>query len=126
MALRAPAAKPQLRSNDLVEQFQSCTQASQSQFQRQTDRNTEVFSGLSIGAGVILVGSWIYALTDANPVSLEERRQLARDYDQKLATHLGVPVSEEEAPKVRPDAVRLTLQPQVSSRGGGLTLAATF
>ncbi len=108
------------------QQFQNCAQTSQDQFQRQADRNVELLLGMGVAAVAILGGSWAYALSDANPVSLEERRRLARSYDEELASHLGVPVSEEERLPARPDTVQLSLRPELSRGAGGLTLAATF
>ena len=94
------------------QQFQNCAQTSQGQFQRQADRNMELLLGMGTAALAILGGSWAYAVSDANPVSLEERRRLARSYDGELASHLGVPVSEEERLPARTDAVRLSLRPE--------------
>lgn len=107
-------------------QFQTCAQDSQAQFQRQSDQNLDVLLMTGMGAAAVLIGSWLYAATDANPVSLEERRQLARDYDKKLATQLGVPVSETEELPPRPGAPHLTLAPRASRNGGGVSLVATF
>ena len=102
------------------DQFQACVNA-------QPSAGPDMLPVVGLTVGALLVGgaSWIYGMSDANPVSADARRQLAKNYDAKLAKELGVPFAASDEP-AKETELAINVQPEVSQSGAKLTLGVQF
>lgn len=95
------------------------------------ERNGEQFSrGTTIGivggaAGILVAGIGVYQMRRAHPVSENEAKQLADQYNEELRRDLGLPtLGRALRPRVRDVRFAPTIDP--ATGGGGLALSGRF
>jgi hypothetical protein len=98
----------------------------------QTDHQQQV--GVDWGVAIVLTGAAamvagiLYGVSGSSPVSIDEEKQMAKEYNQRLRRSLGLPDEPDEAP-VRAPASRgrsFSVEPILVAGGGGVGFRGTF